>query len=319
MSTVQRVRLESERRYGRRLPLETGRLMTALQPALRGATAMRFRGRSAAKGRPPKWWELAGRIAVTAIEGDEHPELVLDVPTVREVFPQLYEQGEIWPSRPDGSTTVLDLLGETIGDINEGRRDSEFFDPALLNKVHHFKSLFEDDTFDRVYLLGHRPSPELLDSQTVVRALDLRNRIPHSQPARIVGTLDMVWASRSMFALKATSGEPLYGTLPDGGLTSEVRNLMTQSVVVLGRIHFRPSGSVLRIDASEIVAATKRDLLFASVPTPLPRMPRARTLPTDRQRLASLRAGSGGLRAILGKWPGNETDEEIEEAMKEVE
>src|SRR5262245_60104837 len=122
MPIRQRVRLESERRYGPRVPAEAGRFLTVLQPALRGATALRVQGKSALRG-PHKWLRSAGRADVVGIEGNEHPELVLEVYTVQELFPKLYSHVEIWPTRPDPSATVLDLLADTVADVSHRKTD----------------------------------------------------------------------------------------------------------------------------------------------------------------------------------------------------
>ncbi len=79
-----------------------------------------------------------------------------------------------------------------------------------------------------------------------------------------------------------------------------------------GTVKFRPSGSVLRVEADRIEPASADDVaVFSSAPTLLVEDldAHARRLPLD--------PGSG-LAAIIGQWPGDETDEQILAALAEL-
>lgn len=87
--------------------------------------------------------------------------------------------------------------------------------------------------------------------------------------------------------------------------------LFRMSVLIYGQAFFRPSGHLLRIDADDFRAATESDRFFAAVPQPLGAL-RTKFSNLDRERMAK------GLKSIMGKWPGDESDEQVNMALKEL-
>jgi uncharacterized protein with NRDE domain len=68
---------------------------------------------------------------------------------------------------------------------------------------------------------------------------------------------------------------------------------------------------LLRIDADEILPAGERDQFFATPPKPK----RSRY---DLREVLREQQHKKGVGAIFGKWPGDESDEQIAEAMREI-
>jgi uncharacterized protein (DUF433 family) len=84
--------------------------------------------------------------------------------------------------------------------------------------------------------------------------------------------------------------------------------LLGKNVAVSGTAHFTKEGALLILEAAQIVIATERDLkMWGRVPTPLRR-------PFDMSDFKPKR----GLSAIIGKWPGDETDDEVLNALEEL-
>ena len=83
-------------------------------------------------------------------------------------------------------------------------------------------------------------------------------------------------------------------------------------MAVVGKAVYRPSGNVLRIDASHVEASTAVTLAFSRVPPP---MGYPVVLP-PQARMAKPR--KAGVAAFFGTWPGEETDEELLRAVREV-
>jgi hypothetical protein len=81
-----------------------------------------------------------------------------------------------------------------------------------------------------------------------------------------------------------------------------------RDVVIEGAGVFRPSGSLLRIDADAIVPAREEDEFFRQVPEGI--------VERDYRNLARLRPGETSAYAlILGSMPSEESDEEFEAAL----
>lgn len=85
----------------------------------------------------------------------------------------------------------------------------------------------------------------------------------------------------------------------------QLAELFGTRVVVSGRAVFRPSGTLLRLEARHIDVADERASVWEQMPRPLFEAAEPGTSYRVRQEPSS------GLAAIMGKWPGDETDEEI--------
>jgi hypothetical protein len=80
--------------------------------------------------------------------------------------------------------------------------------------------------------------------------------------------------------------------------------------VVGGTAVFRPSGSMLRIDADQIeLAAPEQRQLWAKIPRPI-------LAAFEPRALREVQGPRTGLNKIIGEWPGDETDEQIRSALE---
>ena len=120
----------------------------------------------------------------------------------------------------------------------------------------------------------------------------------------------MVRSSTQSFALRLDGGQEVQGDLVQGDINT-LTALVGQPVLVLGRAVYRASGNVLRIEADEVQPATDRDRFFATLPKPRRRR-------FDVGQIVREQSHKKGVEAILGKWPGDETDEEIEQGLKDL-
>jgi len=80
-------------------------------------------------------------------------------------------------------------------------------------------------------------------------------------------------------------------------------------VLVLGDAVFSPSSELLRIEAEQISIAAGESRIWSRVPVS------AKTS-LVRSDLVQVQNAHSGLAAIIGKWPGEESDEEVEDALR---
>jgi hypothetical protein len=92
---------------------------------------------------------------------------------------------------------------------------------------------------------------------------------------------------------------------------STVLQKVVLNVLVLGKPVFRASIRLLRVDADGSRPATEAGQGCAQPPQRFG-LGRSKYTPCDVERMAE------GLRAVFGKWPGDETDEEIQAALEEL-
>jgi hypothetical protein len=132
-----------------------------------------------------------------------------------------------------------------------------------------------------------------------------------SQRVRIVGKVDEIRHSDRAFTLVLQSGEQIRGVLAEGE-PEALAPFFGKLAVVEGVAQFRPSGSLLRVDADLPQPASEQDLvLWSESPRPL-------FAPMDQRELRRPQRPDSGINAVIGAWPGDETDEEIFAWLEEI-
>ena len=120
----------------------------------------------------------------------------------------------------------------------------------------------------------------------------------------------MVWISAQSFGLELQDGVKIRGVL-GGREIIQLKELLGESVVVLGEAVFRASGNLLRINAETISRAGNESLIWSRIPRPS-----EKTL--DARKLHQRQGPRSGMNAVIGRWPGEETDDEICELLTEL-
>lgn len=312
-ATVQTIILRSDEHYGRYAPAEPlGWVIREIAPAVRYSIRMAFGLRSRAGGRLPSWLAASSDIRLVDYQGRDETVLSFQVPILGEAAPQLYEQQEFWPSKPDPADTGFDLLADVIGEVRAGNSNSARFDEPLLRRLFGFRKCLAGP-FRELLITGRRypkKSPCVLNASVIENAARLSSATPPPQQARVAGTLDMIRASTQTFALKLEEGQEVGGVLLSGNMDL-LKELFRQRVLVLGKAVYRPSGRLLRIDAHEVRKASEAERFFTTVPRPV-------SSRLDMGRVLGEQSQKKGLAAVFGKWPGDETDEQIEQALREL-
>ena len=311
---VNMVVLKSDQHYGRKSPPRAlGEVLRQIPSMVRQAIRMRFEGRSSGAGKRPQWLQAMSDIRLVDYGGDEDTVLAFECPRFRDAAPELYQQKRFdWASRPDPDDTGFDLLGDVLIDVAARNADSDRYDRPLLRQLASFRAGAKA-SFREVGFTGIRFSPDrpaVLNEAVIATARSLSDDTPPAEPVRVVGTLDMIRASTQAFALKLDDGQEVRGVMIAGDV-GQSRHLLATRVLVLGRSVYRPSGRLLRVDADEIHPASAGDRFFSRIPSPGRRRLDVKTILREQ-------AHKRGLAAIMGKWPGDETDEEIAAALQEL-
>jgi hypothetical protein len=139
-------------------------------------------------------------------------------------------------------------------------------------------------------------------------ALATKDRLLSSEPptrriVRIRTMLDTVTVSTRAIVLRLEDGRILCGRASELPLET-LRQLLGADVVVEGTLVLQPSGIALRVDVESMAVAKPGDGIWA--------MPLAES--------ATVQPPEPGpdteFDALFGKWPGDETDGELSEALR---
>jgi len=299
---------------GKRSPEAVGTVLTWIEPLVRESVSMAFRYTSSLRGRRPEWLVAASTVRLADISGGtDCTRLHFEAPRFGEAAADLYQQRELFDTRPREDDTGFDLIGDIVTDIACQSRDSLRFDAHLLRRLERFGGAGGKWGVQSLALHGDRlpeDTPLSIDSRVSSLASALCRETPPPQRGRIAGRLDMIRASDGSFSMILDSQQIVRGVwVPDD--VSILADSWGKYVVVEGPVVFRPSGALLRIEAEGMVPARDEDLFFSVAPEPA-------GIELDPDRLHKPQSRASGVGAVFGKWPGEETEEEILATLKDL-
>lgn len=265
-------------------------------------------GRSATRGSAPSWLEPASAIYVLGLSKGS-AVIEIEAPSLTEAAPERFSQLSAFI---DYKRPGLDYLEETLRDAMEGKEDSEKFDEPLLAHLEHLSGVFRGDVeLLQIHRHQERGSKTLeIEPGALQTIRRLRRKIPRSRRVRIAGKLDQIRHSDLMFTLVLESGQKIRG-VAEGVPVDELKEHFGQIVVLSGSAVFRPSGGLLRVEADNLDEAKGDVSIWSVEPRPLETDLNARTLRRPQ-------GAKSGINAIIGHWPGNESDEIIESHLREL-
>ncbi|MEQ8278967.1 MAG: hypothetical protein RMA76_32510 [Deltaproteobacteria bacterium] len=268
--------------------------------------ALRFYidGRSTARGTQPGWIRSAADFQlVRGVEGDAGTAIVEARPLI-ETMPERFQQSELF-SDVDPALSPIELFENALEDALAGNEDSDRFDLALLKTIEKLEGLIAHGV-DQVELVNGRTIK--VDRAALAQAHRVSQKAFAPQRVKVAGRLEAIRYSGCRFTLVTADGVQLSGVAVDLG-PEALSNHFGEEVVVTGTAVFRASGFPLRIEAARIQRASAEQIsLWSAVPKPL-------LAPKSRAAASSAQRAKGGLAAVFGKWPGDESDEEIAAAL----
>jgi hypothetical protein len=272
---------------------------------------LRFEGRSRAKGGHAPGWvaDAAAFEFVGLLPQDAGVEL--RAPTSSEAIPERFAQGDLFRVvSPDD--TALTLLGVSLGEAVRGEADSEAYDEPLLATFEEFRRIFRHGVEAVELRNGRKDAAPLIVTPAGVQTVHrLKRETPRPRRVRLAGKLDAIRHSDRAFTLVLESGEQIRGVLIEGE-PDDLARCFGQTAIVSGSALFRPSGGLLRVDADHVAPGTEDDLaIWSGYPRPL-------DVPQDLSEYRKPQGPRTGINALIGAWPGDETDEELFRMIEEI-
>jgi len=271
--------------------------------------SMALTGRSGRVGQPPKWLQLACNVRVLGFSRRD-ADLVLNLasPALGDAAPRVFEQAFLWEQNVRPEETALELMGKLVSDVRAQQANSDAYDEPMLTRLTGWEGLLDKKV--KSLILPGRTQDRLpvLDRDVIVGAKALNSRIPAPRQVRVVGTVDMVRHSTRSIGLRLANGDEVRCAVVDESIAA-LGQLVNREVTVLGKAIYRPSGTVLRLDVEAILDSVAGREQFGEVPLSFDR----RQQPERRPQTAR-----SGVAAIIGIWPGDETDEELLASLAEM-
>jgi len=300
---------------GRPSPTSIGNVLRQIGYAARESVRMGFRHSSRIPGRQPGWLSAAENVRFTGLSASATGETLLrfEAPRFGEVAEEPYREPNLFETPPAPSDSAFDILGDILNEIRIKATDSELYDIGLLKRFEKFNNTVFRYGVSSITIQGNRYSlanAPRIDNELSQTAAMLHREIPSPKRVRVMGKLDMIRDSDRVFNLILESGERLHGVWT-GGDTGTLGAFFRKNVAVGGVAIFRPSGTLLRVDAEAMALAGEKDNFFSVVPKSTPRELEVPALIRSQKR-------KGGIAAVFGKWPGDESEEQLLTVLKEL-
>lgn len=276
---------------------------------------MAIEGTSSPVGAPPKWLRQAADVRVLGWDEDGIGRTLVHVeaPLLGEAADEVYRQAALWDTKPAPNDTALNVFARAANEVRTGNEESSLYDLGLLKRFRYTDHLLGREVeFIEVPEARVPDAPVArLDHEVAIRARQLTDRTPTSRQIRVTGRLDMIRHSTRSFEMLLDDNKPVRGLLESGEVIEDLKPLLGKSITVVGKAVYRPSGSVLRIDAQGVEEGAPGSKLFTKIPPPISRrIPAARMRPTDQR--------GNWMDSFFGSWPGDESDDELLAMLREV-
>lgn len=270
------------------------------------AVRIRTQGRSSAPGAVPAWIEAAADYTVELKPGST--VLDLEVPSLLEAAPGVFDQSELFPEI-DPERSSFDYFSESLAAAVEGERHSRLYDKGLLEVFRRLERAV-DAGADRITVDNGRRLE--ITRESVRQLADLEAEIPEPQYVRVAGMLDEIRHSDRTFTIVSTAQNQKLKGIAEPGHKDQLQDLWGKRVLVGGTAHFTPAGGVLRIEADRIRKASRREgQLWGETPRSIGKT----ASPSDLREPQGPRSG---LNALIGRWPGDESDDEINQLLERI-
>jgi hypothetical protein len=261
------------------------------------ATRLRVDGRSTALGATPKWLESASSFELGDIEPDA---IVLKSPPLHTFLEQL--QVSHMFSDFDRGRSCLDLFEDSLEDALSGREESDRYDRNLMETIEGLGRLFRYGIKRISVINGGRLD---VDSRAIELIRSLRTRMPEDRKVKMPGVLEVVEPSHRTFFLhvRSDTDQRLWGIASPSALReASLTEVSGMQVIVEGIAKFRPSGTVLRIEAERIEQVPVADLEQRKLHDELLVMVQEGRVDEARDRIkAELEAGRGQALRVWAK------------------
>jgi hypothetical protein len=309
-------RLEAPEGLGKKpRPELIGPVLARLHATLRDSVRMGFLHSSRARGRIPEALKRAAEVRYVGHRADEDQSTVLRFEAVPfgSAAPELFGQRLLWEEGPSEDQTAFELFAASLVDVAAQRRESSRFDLGLLQRIGKYgKIVSAKGGLRRIALPDVQTSTSAhIDAAVVQAAKELAAATPRSRRVRVVGRLDLLGVSQRVMKLVLDRQTVVTAVWSSEKEFTDLKDFLDRDVVIEGPAVFRPSGTLLRVDADAIASSTSADEFFRKVPEPI--------LERDYAKLARPRPGEKpGFAQILGIIPAEESDEEFERALEEL-
>ena len=273
-----------------------------------GALQIRLRGISLTKGRKKISLKDALRVSLTGIK-EGSTVLCLESEKFEKTLEPYQTDLFRWEAQQQlPQQTPMSLFIQSFQDAMNKDYEQDLLDKPLLRELKHLKNAFLNDG-ETLIISNQNSLPELqLKKEDFKKIKVLEDEIPDPEPVILNGIVESLKYSKLKVQIKTNEGI-VDGFLSEALSTDDIAPFWGKEVTITGTVHYKPSGRSI-IEIERVFEAGEGDDYFS-------KKPKSETVKQQLERQIREKGGNQ-LSQILGKWPGNETDEEFEQLLKEL-
>jgi hypothetical protein len=206
--------------------------------------------------------------------------------------------------------TPMALVIKTFNAALSEEEDKNLLDEPLLDELLKFKKFFHTDT-EKVLLSNRSTIPEIEFSRKEIDRIEsLFKIIPQPEKTVVAGMIDEMKFSKEQVVLTTSDNKKIV-VIVSKKLFDELKNYFGKEIAISGMAHFKPGGQLSFVKMESFGEPGKAAKILSRKPDKM----------TMQQQIAlQLREGKkpNPIDEIFGKWPGNETDEEFDRMLKDL-
>ena len=266
-------------------------------------------GESVKRGPIPGWLARSLDFTVTGIKKGSTTILV-DAPPLRETAPDQIKQQDLWFSKPTPEDTAITLVSRSVKEVISQNFESYAYDKGVLDGLLSFDTFFKMYGDKVMVQASGRPAENFsLSASELEKVRELKAEIPDPIAIVISGKFDVIQHSSRKFHLVLSNGQVILGTIDRDILNVEdMRKFWGKKVTIKGILHFNPVRKIRLLEAQSIKLAEEGEEIFERLP------PQGKPLTLFDLEVQKLDANLA-LKEIWGKWPGDESIEELLAAL----
>ncbi|HPY29579.1 MAG TPA: hypothetical protein PLT00_02650 [Verrucomicrobiota bacterium] len=269
-------------------------------------------GMSVKRGRLPKWLGESLNLRVTGL-GRGSTVLKIEAPLLGETVGDRISQQEIWYTPPSPNDTALTLLSRSVHDTTAENLESEYYDGGVLSGLLALKPILKTEaTSIELSAKARRNENFMLDLAGMEKVERLKKRTPEPRAFIVSGHLNSIEHHRKRFQLVLSDGQVMPGRVDAEFMDAEaMRQFWGRKVTIKGTAYFRPSGKIQLLESHLIKFMESGDEIFEAMPQEQTEAEFVRTVAQTSER-------RGWLKNIWGKWPGDESVEDLLAALHQT-
>lgn len=271
-----------------------------------GALQIRLKGISLTRGRKKVSLQDALKVSLTGIK-EGSTILCLETEKFEKTL-QSY-QTDIFRAEAQAelpNETPISLFIKTFQNALTDDDHQDLLDKPLLRELKNLQKAFFNE--EETMIFSNQGSlPDLQLTQKDFKKIKvLEDEIPDPQHVVLNGVVELLQFSTLKVKIKTEEGI-VDGFLADDLSSEDIASFWGKEVTITGTSHFKPRGKSV-IEIERVFEPGEGDSYFS-------KRPKSETVEMQLERQIREK-GSNPLAEIIGRWPGDETDEEFEQMLK---